>query len=132
MANRILGVRGGPHDQARKDSFLALIPAAEAAEIRQFLKAPRQKYAAVHTCFYGQDDGHGVASYVLATDDREICLAVMGTVTRAEAAEIDRRLDMIARVSLPPFQDVVEAVLDESINDARPKGVYLAKWWRES
>jgi hypothetical protein len=129
MANRILGVRGGPGDQARRDSFLALIPNV-APEIRKFLEAPRTRSVPLHQCFYASS-GQSVASYVLVTNDREICLAVLGTLTRAQAGEIDRQLDYIARVSLPPFQDVVEAVLDESVNDSQSKGVYLAKWWRE-
>jgi hypothetical protein len=129
MANRILGVRGEPNDLARKESFLGFNPSAR--EIREFLKAPRPQHSLVHQCFYASAGQSHVASYVLATKEREICLTVMGTVTHAQADEIDRRLDYIARVSLPPFQDVVEAVLDESVNGAQSKGVYIAKWWRE-
>jgi hypothetical protein len=34
-----------------------------------------------------------------------------------------------ARWSLPPFQDIVEDVLGESVNPEHPKGSYIAKWW---
>ena len=87
----------------RREGFVSgADPGRRGSRDQAISQSAAAEYAAVQSCFYGQDDGHGVASYVLVTDDREIRLAVIGTVTRAQAAEIDRRLDMIARVSLPP------------------------------
>jgi hypothetical protein len=49
MGNTILGVRMGPNDQGRKDSFLAHNPSA--TEINQFLRAPRRYIAPIHEYF---------------------------------------------------------------------------------
>jgi hypothetical protein len=49
-----------------------------------------------------------------------------------QADRIDAELDEISRRSPPPFQDVVERILDKSINPQHPRGSYIAKWWGES
>ena len=127
MGSTILGLQARPDEAFLNDSFLAMILNAD--EIRQFLSTPRESgKEPPHQNFY-----HGpsrVASYVVVTGDRWICLTVSNvTLGQADKIEAGLKLDKNARWSLPPFQDVVEDVLGESVNPHHPKGSYIAKWW---
>jgi hypothetical protein len=100
-----------------------------ADEIRQFLSTPRESgKEPSHKKFYHAPSR--MASYVAVTGDRWICLTVSNvTADQADKIESCLKMNKNARWSLPPFQDIVEDVLGESVNPEHPKGSYIAKWW---
>jgi hypothetical protein len=125
VSSSILGLQASPDEPFINNSFLAMILNAD--EIRQFPtargesgKEPR------HKKFYRGPSR--MASYVTVIDDRWVCLTVSNlTLEQADQIENGLKLDKNARMSLPPFQDVVADVLGESVNPGRPKGIYIAK-----
>jgi hypothetical protein len=128
MGSRILGLQAGPDDKSLKDSFLEMDLNAD--DIRQFLSAPRgAEKEPPHKNFYHSPSR--MASYVVLTDDRMVCLTVSNvTLGQADKIETGLKLNKNARWSLAPFQDVVEDTLGESVNPQHPKGSYIARWWR--
>jgi hypothetical protein len=118
-----------PADEIGTEPYPLLnLPAADVAEIKRLLEAPKAASAPIRRHSYYRKPN--IASYITATRDCVFCLMVLGDVTREQAEEIDRKLDITARMVLPAFQDVVEVVLGESINPEHPKGSYIAKWHR--
>ena len=125
MGSRILALSAGAGDEADKETFVSSLPNAD--QIRAFLNAPRSEDSLVHQFFYHSDPN--VACYVMTMDGRSICLVVRGDVTYSQASAIEGRLDLLARISLPAFQDIVEDVLGKSVNQGEPKGKYLTHWF---
>jgi hypothetical protein len=128
MAGSIRGVKFGMDDQAAREVFLRTTPSGR--PIREFLSQAPVGCAVSHRAFY--DGGTYTATYVTIWRGRIVSLIAL-RVTSAQAAGIESRLayaGTAAWLSLPFFQDCVEAGLGESINPGRPRGTYLAQWWR--
>jgi hypothetical protein len=129
MGTTILGLNAAKDDDAAM-SFLELDQ--NGPEIKKFLAVPGSGASTTPRHQYFYDTRSRSASYVLATGSRVICIRVLN-VAREKADEIEAKLanlDISARMSLAPFQDVVEKVLGESINPQHPIGSHLAKWWK--
>lgn len=109
MAITILGLNVGTNerDAALKEEFLSFNPGA--GEIRQLPSSA----TVLHRHFY--DDGSRVANYVFLTGDRLICFMVR-EIDREQSDEIERRLDVPARMVLPQFQFVVEGVVGKAVD----------------
>jgi hypothetical protein len=127
VAPSIRGVKFGLYDRTTREVFLRTSPSGET--IRHFLSEVPIGTAVSHRAFY--DRASYTATFVTRWRGRTVCLIAL-TVTSSQAAGIESRLSYAgtaAWLSLPFFQDCVEAALGESINPAHPRGTYLAQWW---
>jgi hypothetical protein len=127
VATSIRGVKFDLADRTARELFLRASPSGES--IRDFLSQLPIASAVSHRAFY--DRASYTATYVTRWRGRTVCLIAL-KVTSSQAAGIESRLAYAGKgawLSLPFFQDCVEAALRESINPDHPRGTYLAQWW---
>jgi hypothetical protein len=127
MGSRILALTAGPHDSRLREMFLQLI--SDPPDVRQFLETTGQVNPPQTGFFWCASPS--TAFYTLAAGDCRICLAVFD-LTHDEGKEIEARLsksEISARMSIPPFQEIVEDVLDRSVILGARKGHYGAIKW---